>query len=97
MQTLQVVVHGPKVYGIASIRASKVARLQPKCHKWSPKKYQGAFGDFGDIWGSGQNARGLATSPMHETIHIASKQGRPRADLGSRVIIDSPFEQWRAR
>jgi hypothetical protein len=32
------------------------------------KKYQGAFGD---IQGSGQNARVLATSPMHETIRIS--------------------------
>jgi hypothetical protein len=31
------------------------------------KKYQEAFGD---IQGSGQNARVLATSPMHETIRI---------------------------
>jgi hypothetical protein len=80
---------------IASIRAPRTARLQPKnATNWWSKKYQGAFGD---IWGSGQNARVLATSPARDNSHLASKQGRPRTDLGYRVIDDLPTNNGEVR
>ena len=45
-----------------------LAVSNPKMPQLVVQENQGAFGD---IWGSGHNARVLATRPMHETIRIS--------------------------